>query len=104
MRSPRERKPANEADVSTKSPTPEEDARLSGTHEDQRRAQGPQAAPRQGSQAADRLTARVAPGPPRAPGVKAAGDADAIRAGRLAAGPFQVVFKQGKRIEQPSFV
>ena len=36
--------------------------------------------------------------------MKAAGDADAIRAGRLAAGPFQVVFKQGKRIEQPSFV
>lgn len=49
----------HEADVSAKHAPTEEDARLPGAHEDARWAEGAEAAARQGTQAAHRLTTEL---------------------------------------------
>jgi ribonuclease P protein component len=77
----------HEADVSTQSTPSREDARLPRTHEDERRAEGAEAAPRQGSQTAHGLTGRLP------------------RRERLTTGAeFQALFQRGRRIERAALI
>jgi ribonuclease P protein component len=77
----------DEADVSTQSAPPGEDARLSRAYEDEGRPQGVEAASREGSQTADRLTGRLS------------------RRQRLTtSAEFQALFQKGKRIDRPALI
>src|SRR5215471_13364018 len=77
----------HEADVSAESAPPGEDARFSRAHEDEGRTQGPEAAPRQGTETARRLE-RGFP-----------------RRERLTTGAeFQALFQRGKRIDRRSLI
>lgn len=77
----------HEADVSAKCAPPEEDARLPRADEDQGRAEGTQAAAREGAETAERVTGRFP------------------RSERLTNGAeFQALFQQGKRIDRSSLV
>jgi ribonuclease P protein component len=78
---------AHEADISAESASPEEDARVPGTHEHDGRAQGAQAPAGQGAPTAGRLTGRFP------------------RSQRLASTTeIQALFQQGKRVERPSLI
>jgi ribonuclease P protein component len=77
----------NEADVSTEPTAARKDARLSGADADEGWAQGSQATPGQGSQAAHRVTNRLP------------------RRERLTSRPaFQTLFQHGHRIDRPALV
>jgi len=77
----------HEADVSAESTPSEEDSRLPCAHEDERRAEGPEAAAREGAETAHGVTGRLR------------------RPERLTRGAeFQALFQQGKRLERPSMI
>ena len=77
----------NEADVSTKRATTEEDSRLPGADEDQRRPESFEASAREGAETADRLNGRF----PRRERLTSSAD-------------FQALFQRGKRIDRPSMI
>ena len=77
----------DEADVSTQSAPPGQDARVSRTHEDQGRTQGVEAPSRERPQTADRLSGGLS------------------RRQRLTtSAEFQALFQRGKRIDRPSLI
>jgi ribonuclease P protein component len=77
----------DEADVSTESAPPGQDARVSRAHEDQGRTEGVEAAPREGAETADRLTGGLS------------------RRQRLTtSAEFQALFQRGKRIDRPALI
>ena len=77
----------NEADVPAEPPSPRQDARVPRADEDPGRAEGVEAAPRQGAQTTDGLTGRFS------------------RRERLSGGAeFQALFQQGKRIDRASLI
>jgi len=77
----------HEADIPTQSTPAREDARLPRTHEDEGRAEGAQAAPREGPQTAHRLAGRFP------------------RRERLTTGAdFQALFQRGRRIDRPALI
>ena len=76
-----------EAHIPTESAPPEEDPRLPRAHEDEGRAEGSPAPPREGAQTPDRLTGRLP------------------RSERLTTGAeFQALFHRGRRIDRPSLL
>jgi ribonuclease P protein component len=77
----------HEADVPTQSTPAREDARLPRAHEDEGRAEGAQASPRQGPQTAHRLAGRF----PR-------------RERLTTSAEFQALFQRGRRIDRPALV
>lgn len=77
----------HEADVSTQSPPTRKDARLPRAHEDEGRAEGAQAASRQGPQTTHRVAGRFP------------------RRERLTTGAeFQALFQRGRRIDRPALI
>lgn len=80
----RKEKWAHEADVPAEPASAQEDARVPRAHEDQGRAEGPQAPARQGTETVDRLTGRF----PR-------------RERLTGSAEIQALFQQGKRIDRP---
>lgn len=77
----------HEADVSTQSPPPGEDARVSRAHEDEGRTKGVEGPSREGSQTAHRLSGRLS------------------RRQRLTtSAEFQALFQRGKRIDRPALI
>ena len=84
---PKGRDAIDEAHVPAEPSPAGEDARVPRADEDERRAQGPEAAEGEGAEAAVRLTGRF----PRHERLTRAAD-------------FQTLFQQGTRIEQPSLV
>src|SRR5207237_10424362 len=77
----------DEADVSTQSAPPGQDARVSRTHENQGRTQGVEAPSRERPQTADRLSGGLS------------------RRQRLTtSAEFQALFQRGKRIDRPALI
>jgi ribonuclease P protein component len=77
----------HEADISTQSTPAREDARVPRTHEYEGRAEGAQAAPRQGAQTTHRLAGRF----PRTERLTSSAD-------------FQALFQRGRRIDRPALI
>jgi ribonuclease P protein component len=77
----------HEADVSAESTSPEEDARFPRAYEDTGRAEGAEAAAREGAETPDGVSGRLR------------------RPERLTKGAeFQALFQQGKRLERPTMI
>jgi ribonuclease P protein component len=77
----------DEADVSTQSAPPGQDARVSRAHEDEGRTKGIEAPSREGPQTADRLSGGLS------------------RRQRLTtSAEFQALFQRGKRIDRPALI
>jgi ribonuclease P protein component len=86
---------AHEADVSAKSAPPRQNPRVPGAHEYERRAQGAEAAPSEGSQTAHRLDGRSSQSSPHG----------FPRRERLTtSAEFQALFQRGKRIDRRSLI